>query len=127
MNSERFVAKKIREKSRECHNHKPQPFPDPKPKRKADFPHNLKRSSLATKIYYNMDILRQTACIVVNPISVDNFASLFSCATVGRAPDLTKASFSIFIRWSVPDNQYLRSGSSCSCLWFSCVLASDRH
>ena len=26
--------KKIREKSRECHNHKPQPFPDPKRKRK---------------------------------------------------------------------------------------------
>ena len=24
--------KKVREKSRECHNHKPQPFPDPKPK-----------------------------------------------------------------------------------------------
>ena len=26
--------KKVREKSRECHNHKPQPFPDPKRKRK---------------------------------------------------------------------------------------------
>ena len=24
------VAKKVGEKSRECHNHKPQPFPDPK-------------------------------------------------------------------------------------------------
>ena len=24
--------KKVREKSRECHNHKPQPFPDPKRK-----------------------------------------------------------------------------------------------
>ena len=29
-----FRAKKVREKSRECHNHKPQPFPDPKRKRK---------------------------------------------------------------------------------------------
>ena len=28
------VSKKVREKSRECHNHKPQPFPDPKRKRK---------------------------------------------------------------------------------------------
>ena len=26
--------KKVRKKSRECHNHKPQPFPDPKRKRK---------------------------------------------------------------------------------------------
>ena len=31
----KFCTKKIREKSRECHNHKPQPFPDPKRKRKA--------------------------------------------------------------------------------------------
>ena len=27
------IVKKVREKSRECHNHKPQPFPDPKRKR----------------------------------------------------------------------------------------------
>ena len=29
----RGMQKKVREKSRECHNHKPQPFPDPKRKR----------------------------------------------------------------------------------------------
>ena len=34
------VSKKVREKSRECHNHKPQPFPDPKRKRK---PTNLNK------------------------------------------------------------------------------------
>ena len=33
-------TKKVREKSRECHNHKPQPFPDPKRKRK---PTNLNK------------------------------------------------------------------------------------
>ena len=33
-------AKKVREKSRQCHNHKPQPFPDPKRKRK---PTNLNK------------------------------------------------------------------------------------
>ena len=32
--------KKVREKSSECHNHKPQPFPDPKRKRK---PTNLNK------------------------------------------------------------------------------------
>ena len=31
---------KVREKSRDCHNHKPQPFPDPKRKRK---PTNLNK------------------------------------------------------------------------------------
>ena len=34
------MPKKVREKSRECHNHKPQPFPDPKRKRK---PTNLNK------------------------------------------------------------------------------------
>ena len=34
------ISKKVREKSRECHNHKPQPFPDPKRKRK---PTNLNK------------------------------------------------------------------------------------
>ena len=31
-----------------------------------------------------MDILWQTACMVVYSIMVDNFASLFNCKTVGR-------------------------------------------
>ena len=35
-----YIVKKVREKSRECHNHKPQPFPDPKRKRK---PTNLNK------------------------------------------------------------------------------------
>ena len=39
-NSKRLVVKKVREKSRECHNHKPQPIPDPKRKRK---PTNLNK------------------------------------------------------------------------------------
>ena len=30
----RFITEKVREKCRECHNHKPQPFPDIKRKRK---------------------------------------------------------------------------------------------
>ena len=36
-------TKKVREKSRECHNHKPRPFPDPKRKRK---PTNLNKHKL---------------------------------------------------------------------------------
>ena len=35
-----FATKKVREKSRECHNHKPEPFQDPKRKRK---PTNLNK------------------------------------------------------------------------------------
>ena len=44
--------KKIREKSRECHNHKPQPFPDPKRKRKPTNPnkHKSNKRTKSTKI-----------------------------------------------------------------------------
>ena len=36
----KIILKKVREKSRECHSHKPQPFPDPKRKSK---PTNLNK------------------------------------------------------------------------------------
>ena len=44
--------KKVSEKSRECHNHKPQPFPDPKRKRKPTNPnkHKLNKRTKSTKI-----------------------------------------------------------------------------
>ena len=34
-----------------------------------------------------VSIMRQSACLVLNPITVDNFASLFNCTPVGRASD----------------------------------------
>ena len=36
------------------------------------------------KIRFKMNILRQTACMVINPVMVDTFASLFDCTTVGQ-------------------------------------------
>ena len=37
------------------------------------------------RIGYSLDIMRQTACLVVNPIIVDGYASLFNCTTAVRA------------------------------------------
>ena len=39
------------------------------------------------KIGYNIIVLQQTACLVVNPITVGNFAFLFNCTPVGRTSD----------------------------------------
>ena len=39
------------------------------------------------KIGYNINVLQQTACLVVNPITVGNFAFLFNCTRVGRTSD----------------------------------------
>ena len=55
---------------------------------KNDFPNHLKKIIVRyKKIGYNIDVLRQTACLVVNPIKVNSFAYLFNCTTVGRASD----------------------------------------
>ena len=40
------------------------------------------------RIGYNINIMRQSACLVFNPITVNNFASLFNCTPVGRASDM---------------------------------------
>ena len=39
------------------------------------------------KIGYNINVLQQTACLVVNPITIGNFAFLFNCMLVGRTSD----------------------------------------
>ena len=39
------------------------------------------------KIGYNINVLQQTACLVVNPITVGNFAFLFNCTPVGWTSD----------------------------------------
>ena len=39
------------------------------------------------KIGYNINVLQQTSCLVVNPITVGNFAFLFNCTPVGRTSD----------------------------------------
>ena len=39
------------------------------------------------KIGYNINVLQQTACLVVNLITVGNFAFLFNCTPVGRTSD----------------------------------------
>ena len=44
------------------------------------------------RIGYSLDIMRQTACLVVNPIIVDGYASLFNCTTAVRASDSVTAS-----------------------------------
>ena len=44
------------------------------------------------RIGYSLDIMRQTACLVVNPIIVDSYASLFNCTTAVRASDSLTAS-----------------------------------
>ena len=39
------------------------------------------------RIGYNLNVMRQPACIVINPIKVDGYAALLNCTPVDRASD----------------------------------------
>ena len=53
---------------------------------KTDFSGTIKNTATHyTMIGYSMDILRITACILVNPNVVDNLSFQFNCTTVCRS------------------------------------------
>ena len=39
------------------------------------------------RVRYNLDIMRQSACLVLNPIKVCGYGFLFNCTSVGQASD----------------------------------------
>ena len=39
------------------------------------------------KFGYNLDVMRQSACLVVNSIRVSSYGFLFNCTTVGQVSD----------------------------------------
>ena len=39
------------------------------------------------RIGYNQNVMPQSACIDINPISVDGYAALFNCTPLDRASD----------------------------------------
>ena len=51
---------------------------------RADFSDQFRQITVRYKcIGYNINIMRQSACLVFNPITVNNFASLLNCTLVG--------------------------------------------
>ena len=43
------------------------------------------------RVGYNLDIMRQSECLVLNPITVYSYGFLFNCTMVGQASDSMKA------------------------------------
>ena len=55
---------------------------------RADFSDQFRKIIVRYKLIgYNVNIMRQSACLVFNPVTVNNFASLFNCTPVSRASD----------------------------------------
>ena len=54
------------------------------------------------RIGYNLNVMRQSACLVFNPITVDNYAAFFNCTPVGRASDSMMAiKLFILVGWGL--------------------------
>ena len=49
------------------------------------------------RIGYNLNVMRQSACLVFNPNMVDNYAAFFTCTPVGRASDYDGPDLKLFI------------------------------
>ena len=59
---------------------------------RADFSDQFKNIIICYKrIGHNINIMRQSACLVLNPITVNNFASLFNFTPLDRASDSVMA------------------------------------
>ena len=55
---------------------------------RADFSDQFRKAIMRYKrIGYNIIVMRQSACLVKNPVTVYRFASYFNCTPVGRASD----------------------------------------
>ena len=39
------------------------------------------------RIGYNLNVMRPSECLVINPITVDGYATLFNCTLVDRVSD----------------------------------------
>ena len=53
-----------------------------------DFPDQFRKIIMRYKrIGYNLNVMQQSACLVINPITVDGYAALFNCTPVDRASD----------------------------------------
>ena len=86
------------------------------------------------RIGYNLNVMRQSACLVLNPIMVDNYAASFNCTPVRRASDSMMAptclllgqpasswcfSFAPELGYSAPRDLHRRAAYSIYESWFN--------
>ena len=55
---------------------------------RTDFSDQVRKIIIQNKrIGYDLSVMRESVCLVINQITVDNFAALFNCTPVDRASD----------------------------------------
>ena len=59
-----------------------------KPICRTDFSDQFRKIIIRHKLMsYGLNVMRQSACLVINPITIDNFAAIFNCTPPDRASD----------------------------------------
>ena len=52
-----------------------------------DFSDQFRKILFYKRIDFNLNVMRQSACLVINPITVDDLAALFNCKPADRVSD----------------------------------------
>ena len=73
------------------------------------------------RIGYNLNVMRQSACLLIDPITVDGYASLFNCTQVDRASDGPDLKLFILVGWD-RSFRLLLGPPGLNCFRFSVVL-----
>ena len=99
-----------------------------------DFPYHFKKIIVRyKKIGCGMDVMRQTACLVVGPVGVGGFACIFGCAVVGRASGWVAVPSWALLGggaggwWLALSPGCLGLGLSWFCWWVSFVVSVGPH
>ena len=80
---------------------------------------------LYKRIGYNPNVMRQSACLVINPITVDGYAALFNCTPVDRASDSMMARpKAIHFSWFGPELSFLAWSTGAQLIIFFCFRFS---
>ena len=75
------------------------------------------------RIGYNLNVMRQSACLVINPITVDGYAALFNCTPVDRASDSMMARLkAIHFSWLGPELSSFAWSTGAQLIRFSVVM-----
>ena len=77
------------------------------------------------RIGYNLNVMRQNACLVINPITVNGYATIFNCTPVDRALDSMMARpKAIHFSWLGPDVSSVAWSTGVQLIIFFCFRFS---
>ena len=92
-----------------------------------DFSDQCRKNIMRYKrIGYNLNVMRQSACLVINPITVDGYAALFNCTPVDRASHSMMARpKAIHFSWLGPELSSVVWSSGAKLIIFFCFRFSE--